>query len=361
MNKLFQKMVFPRLRNQTFKSDDELYLYLVSLLAMAFAAGAHILLFFFMLLNHIPILPWMNVGSFIVYIIGVLLLTTKRLYAPASILLTIEIIVYTVVATFMLGSNLYMVIYILLALVLQMIIPYASIGVRSVMIILTWASTIAVIFLGESSFLVVLSRTHAAQLSVLNISLGVVGIVVALSVGNELKKVISNYNEMRLQEFRTQANTDPLTGLYNRRYANLLFEKMQVQDMGARWCVAILDIDDFKLVNDRYGHNVGDAVLRGLTQVMRQALRRTDLVIRWGGEEFLLLLGEVNLGTAHVILDKMRRNIEETLFQTDAGPLRITVSIGVAPLDVKNVQKSIEMCDERLYSGKHSGKNVVVI
>jgi diguanylate cyclase (GGDEF)-like protein len=166
----------------------------------------------------------------------------------------------------------------------------------------------------------------------------------------------------RIQDLATR---DELTGLVNRRHMALLLE--QERQRGARsgrlFALAMLDIDHFKAVNDQHGHAVGDEVLRNLARQMPQALRSTDVVARWGGEEFIVLMPESALGTARTALERLRGRVAATPMAHLAGvPIRITVSAGLTEhMAGESVQQTLERADRALYEAKSLGRNQTVI
>ena len=166
----------------------------------------------------------------------------------------------------------------------------------------------------------------------------------------------------RIQELATR---DELTGLVNRRQMNLLLE--QERQRGARsgrlFTVAMIDIDHFKAVNDHYGHAVGDEVLCSLARQMPQALRGTDVVARWGGEEFVVLMPEATLGMARVGLERLRGRVAATPMAHLSGvPIRVTVSGGLAEhVAGESVQQTLERADRALYDAKAQGRNRIVV
>jgi diguanylate cyclase (GGDEF)-like protein len=164
-----------------------------------------------------------------------------------------------------------------------------------------------------------------------------------------------------LERIQILATRDELTGLYNRRH--MMDVLMQQQKHLARHgqhrlCVAILDIDLFKRINDGYGHQVGDNVLRGFAQALTAQLRETDVVARWGGEEFLILFTETDLEEAVEGLERVREHLRQ-IQTVDALPdLRPTFSAGVALLsNHEPLDYSIERADRALYKAKAEGRN----
>ena len=156
------------------------------------------------------------------------------------------------------------------------------------------------------------------------------------------------------------ALTDPLTGLLNRRAMELRLsaEQAQVQRSGAPACLMMADLDRFKLVNDQYGHDVGDEVLVELARRMQSLLRASDAVARWGGEEFLLLLSGSDQQQGQLVAEKLRRLVGEHPFATSGGNLEISISIGVAALKPQRAtDETIKAADGALYQAKQNGRN----
>lgn len=158
------------------------------------------------------------------------------------------------------------------------------------------------------------------------------------------------------------ASRDELTGLWNRReFMRLLQdEARRCARSQQSFCVAIIDIDHFKAVNDEYGHLVGDAVLHELGQLLEFSRRATDAVGRFGGEEFTLLLQGARLSTATVALERTRNLVAQHDWSTIAPELQLTVSCGIAawhPGDTLTVV--MNRADEALYEAKHAGRNCV--
>lgn len=160
-----------------------------------------------------------------------------------------------------------------------------------------------------------------------------------------------------------QASTDKLTGLNNRReFLNLLKKEVErSRRYDNNLTLAILDIDFFKEINDTYGHPVGDVVLQSLSNILTKQTRKTDIVGRYGGEEFSILLPETSLSRAYSLTQRLRRNIEGHLFETNQGKLSITVSIGLSEFkpDKDNPNSVTRKADNALYVAKESGRNRV--
>ncbi len=159
------------------------------------------------------------------------------------------------------------------------------------------------------------------------------------------------------------AATDPLTGLYNRRYFMPLAEKEfeRAARYGDPFSILMMDIDHFKEVNDRFGHRTGDRVLISLSAVITSVCRASDLLCRYGGEEFVALLPATNLDGAVSTGEKIRARIGAEAFDTGEEPLGLTISVGVASFRKNDVSmdRLLNRADEALYKAKEQGRNRV--
>ncbi len=179
----------------------------------------------------------------------------------------------------------------------------------------------------------------------------------------ELEQMRLNFERATLEVsvLRIQLERDWLTGLYNRRF---LAQEIAGTD-GGRFefplCVAVLDVDYFKQINDSYGHPVGDQVLIRLATLMREAVRPLDLVARSGGEEFTLVLPNTGATAGAAVSDRLRRSIEAQTWEDIAPGLSVTASIGVAAVSTKtDFDALVRAADANLYAAKRSGRNRVV-
>ncbi len=170
---------------------------------------------------------------------------------------------------------------------------------------------------------------------------------------------INNMLEDKNNEYKIMASTDPLTGLYNRYKFSELFDSsyISMQQSHNDLSIILLDIDFFKHINDTYGHNMGDQVLIQVTHVLLRSLRNIDIVCRWGGEEFIVLLPSASLANAFVIAEKLRISIETMKIDTASS---VTASFGVSQvLEGDDMRDAIHRADKALYLAKHSGRNCV--
>jgi len=172
---------------------------------------------------------------------------------------------------------------------------------------------------------------------------------------SEINNMLKNKNK----EYQIIASTDSLTGLYNRyKFSELYMSSyLTMTQRENDMSLILLDIDAFKQINDTYGHNVGDKVLIQISKTLLEKIRSTDILCRWGGEEFVILLPAVNLEQAFKSAEKIRVYIEELKIDFVS---KITASFGVTKIDKgDNMQDVIDRADKALYLAKHSGRNCV--
>jgi diguanylate cyclase (GGDEF)-like protein len=170
-------------------------------------------------------------------------------------------------------------------------------------------------------------------------------------------------NAHYVERVKQLAYLDGLTGIFNRRFFELriMEEVERARRYGSTMAVIMTDIDQFKRLNDEFGHLLGDEVLRQVSSVFHQQLRKTDVVCRYGGEEFALLLTQTNAEQAFVVAEKLRRMVEK--WQFPGVPRAITISAGVAafPQHGKNRDELVRAADSGLYLAKQNGRNRVCI
>ncbi len=184
---------------------------------------------------------------------------------------------------------------------------------------------------------------------------------------SEIKKfrVIQELEEIQ-NKLQHLAIVDPLTNAYNRRY---FFNRAQDElaraaITGKSNAIVLADVDHFKRINDEHGHIIGDQVLMGLAALCQENLRGNDLLARFGGEEFIILLPQTGLEEAQQIANRLRDVIDRKKIKTDAGCLPVTVSVGVAvsrPGEVMDLYELVIRADQAMYRAKSAGRNRVVL
>lgn len=160
-----------------------------------------------------------------------------------------------------------------------------------------------------------------------------------------------------LARLEAQATQDELTRLHNRRHMSTLMQRHREHQGSRPVAVALLDIDHFKQVNDRHGHAAGDAVLRHFARLAQQCLRGEDVMARWGGEEFLLLLPGSTSDQAVLVLERLRQKVVDTPLDDVAPGLRVNFSAGVAVLEPEcTLEQVVERADRAMYRAKSGGR-----
>jgi diguanylate cyclase (GGDEF)-like protein len=165
-----------------------------------------------------------------------------------------------------------------------------------------------------------------------------------------------------LRQAERNAHTDALTGLGNRHWMRTMFEREVTRTMHANkaLCLMMIDVDNFKLFNDRYGHIAGDRVLVAVSEALREYLRPTDLVARFGGDEFAVLLPDLQLNQARQTAERIRQQVAG--LSPSSLATAVTVSIGLASrTDDDDVAKLVQRADAAMYDAKQAGRNRVAV
>jgi diguanylate cyclase len=179
------------------------------------------------------------------------------------------------------------------------------------------------------------------------------------SKADELNKRVQEL-ELELRRLAQEVSTDQLTQIANRRglIATFDIERSRLEREGGVLCVGLLDIDNFKRLNDELGHSAGDEALKALAAVVSKTLRPTDMVARYGGEEFVVLLPRTPLDEAQQILTRLQRSLTGGLFMHEEKPIFVTFSAGVTVYRLdERFEDALERADQALYEAKRTGKN----
>ena len=202
------------------------------------------------------------------------------------------------------------------------------------------------------------SNWYEGRVTAIQDLIGEIKAVVWIAINITEKKKLEN-------QLKDLSEKDPLTGLYNRRY----FEKEIIKQFSRckRYkeilSVAFIDIDYFKKVNDNYGHDIGDEVLKNLANLVVPQLRVNDLFARFGGEEFILLLPNTSQDAALQLLERLRLLIKDHNVETGRGKISFTISIGITEITDHDIDyhTMVKRADEALYKAKEGGRDQVVI
>lgn len=202
-----------------------------------------------------------------------------------------------------------------------------------------------------------LDSLASARLGIAILALGPLGVAAAYNANRKLRRRLTY-----------RADHDALTGVLNRaalsRRVNALLNGRRQQDVSSA-SLLLLDIDHFKSINDQHSHAMGDEVLKTFAQVLERQVRHDDLVSRFGGEEFVVVLPGLEQAAARQLAERLRGEVERTPFRLGlSAPLHVTVSIGVSTLASDHDQpldQALKLADDALYQAKRSGRNRVVL
>lgn len=313
----------------------------------------------FSLCGVVPMV-WFNAFSILFYL-GSLVLVSRQHYRTYMLLVYLEVTLHMALAIGFVGWDAGFHIPLLGMAVVAFFFEYLGRSMRAPHVP---GAPLAMVNMATYVAMCVYSHTHEAPYVLaervtfwLQIGWGVTVFVIMTAF---LKVFVLVTFESERMMF-LQLTHDKLTGLPNRYHMSDYLKQIEEKgQLGSHW-IAMIDIDDFKAVNDVYGHNCGDYVLSEMAKLLTSA-RGTAEVCRWGGEEFLMV-GEIGNGMDEQVqlLDKLRQTVEDYGFWYEEQRLRVTITVGVAtyPAGV-SVHEWINQADKRLYEGKTSGKNRVV-
>lgn len=296
-----------------------------------------------------------SILSFFIYG-GCIFLSHKGRFSLVSLVMTVEVTAYTLLSVYVFGYHLDFQWFLLVVLVPQFVVFKVSPLRRLFVSVALYLSFLCMVWMAET-VTPTYTIPHVFMLRLVNISIVVICILLQLEMGNIIKHATSTIQGKREERFRLEAFMDPLTNLYNRRYAEQYFQNDVLPCSSHKvFCFAMVDIDDFKLVNDGFGHEVGDQVLVALSDLIRRSFRNTDLLTRWGGEEFLIVLEGVNLSEARRILQNFLDNVRGLHIGQKPELPPITISIGLTVFD-GDIRRTLAECDRHLYHSKQTGKD----
>lgn len=273
----------------------------------------------------------------------------------------LESVVHASLTTFLLGWHGGFYLYIIV------IIPLIFINAKlkqlyKVVVALLLGLLLLILF--NQSPMIYSNEIIGTYLNVLNIALA---IIILAFIGHAFENSAEDAEAELLRtnkKLMNMATTDPVTNLTNRRnmMARIEKEKEKIDRGGKPFTLIMVDIDNFKHVNDEYGHDGGDFVLISLAEMISVSIRKQDQVARWGGDEFLVMLPETDLEGGRVVAEKIRQRVLRTPFVYHEKDIPVTLTFGVGLCDANSgIGSTIRKADQALYFGKQAGKNRVSI
>jgi diguanylate cyclase (GGDEF)-like protein len=321
------------------------------------AAAAHLLFIAFFASLGIYGLALFNVGSVALYAVCLWLIRRAR-YGTALGGAIAEVIAHGALAIVTIGWASGFQYYLLVLVPLVFFHPQWSLARKLGVVALLVAC-----FLAFNFALAVIPPLHPVPTEMLGL-IRVANIAAAFGLLAYFSHHYATAAHRAESQLERLAGTDPLTGLHNRRrlIETAALEQARHRRSGHPLSLVLCDIDNFKQVNDRHGHDCGDLVLTTVAARVRDSVRGPDSVARWGGEELLLLLPETGLADAQAVAEKLRRTIEVLRVSCGGRELGVTITIGVAELaSVEELDSGVARADRAMLEGKRAGKNRVVL
>lgn len=344
--------------NITAKRMEDLHIRFY-LMVMSVVAGLfHVLMAIYFFAIGLPVVALVNVADVLVWIANFFISRAGKLRI-ASYIAVFKLILFSVIASYLIGTTVNVQWVLLLALPPTILYFKFTKLERTILVLLMF------LFINTLPLLEGVSNAPFSQqgndfLRFTFANVVIASVVVELTLSNIINDKLTTTHKKELDEAKRTSYIDPLTELANRRYADNFFDQLKQNPHRDEHCVALIDIDDFKKINDDYGHDIGDATLIQLARILEEGTRSGDLVCRWGGEEFLLVLCRCNLKNSLAVFENIRKAAEQNVVSTGSDSFNYTVTIGIAALNESDIEASIKACDENLYKGKRNGKNRIV-
>ncbi|MDR0983859.1 MAG: GGDEF domain-containing protein [Ruminococcus sp.] len=345
------------------KDRDEIY---SRLLLFVFSVSCFYIHAYFLIISlAMSVMPitLINVGSVIVYTFAIYA-THKRHYYVAAWIIVCEISVYCTLITLLMGGNHQSFVYMFLfdVILIHFFVDYARWRVRlPIALVTTVYMTLLILYsrFGDAAPLINLTEHQIGRYTLVHLIVGIAVNVFGVLTNRLSRDYVNMLDDSTVEKLGEIVYTDNLTKLYNRSYAQKVFENFKNTPETKVVC-AMVDIDNFKKVNDNFGHDTGDFVLSSLSGLAKEFFRQTDYVFRWGGEEILVLLVGSDIDNGESVLNRFREAIYTNDLIYERLGYYLSITVGLAEFDCNNIQDSIKEADLRLYYGKTHGKNRVI-
>lgn len=309
---------------------------------------------------------WVNLAAALCSVISFFLLTKFGQYRTAAHLLIFAIYLSSV-GVMAISGGIHSS-----SIIWQIFVPVAAFIMTGLRAGLRWGGisflTVLIFYILETTRLV--NLTSGFETTTGDRLFDLLGAIVAVSIAIWYSDFLKSRALIDLEATKAQLNyyatVDPLTNAFNRRHFLELSERKikRTQTANSHASLLFFDIDHFKRINDEHGHMIGDEILHGIAQVCMKHLRTDDILGRFGGEEFVILLPETKLEDAHIIAERLRHLIAHTPIETEIGPINTTISIGVALVeksDPATIKQLLSRADRAMYLAKQAGRNRVII
>lgn len=329
-------------------------------------AMVHLFLTFVFGCFHVLPLLIFNILSVLTYLTSTLLVR-REIFWAVYFITYLEIILHSFVSTICIGWQFGFAQYIIALIPVGYYICYTMNTKRRKMLIATVSALIAIVaFMSCKVLSFYITPLYGTYMQPLELGLYLFNSVCTFVFLILFSLIFISEMKLSSAQLRHQneilnklASTDPLTGLYNRRSMDVFLNQALKSNSG--FSIIMCDIDDFKKVNDTYGHDFGDIVLREVAQITSQQVSGSGYVCRWGGEEILILINSSSKEKTRRIAENIRRNVANHVFELNNRWIHCTLTIGISAYqDGNSVEETITNADYNLYQGKRNGKNKVV-
>lgn len=327
----------------------------------------HVLLLFLFLYLGVHMMAVVNIISIIIYVSCLGWLHYEKSPYVVFNMCYAEVIVHAMLATFAVGSSCGFLLYMVCMIPIAYYAAYSFKSYRHFVNPIVYVITTMVVFViskwaawaFEPVYIVGNDFIHNI-IYIVNYLLVVVTIVAFMSTFLIQIRTLEDLMIKKNEKLEILSTQDPLTGLCNRRCINERYENAISKKED--YSIIIGDIDDFKHVNDTYGHTCGDSVLQAVAEVFKESVRVDDIVCRWGGEEILVMLPNCSKHDAGLIADRIVDGVRKILVESaDGEKISITMTFGIADSgEGSDIKEVIREADARLYYGKSHGKNCVI-
>lgn len=334
--------------------------------------GIHFIFAILMLIGHVYLLFGLNVVAAIIYAFLGIVLANKEMYKTIFLVAFAEVELNVLISSIMLGDGYEFMIYTLSLIPGAFYLAHtwpeiknkygiswvpiiSTIVVATVYVLVDILGIVDTPLYSGEEILALKPVFHYFNIMIAVVLLLAFSVLFALEV-RHFQKMLNDENS-RLGEI---ASRDPLTKALNRRSLYNIINDEINDNEHIEFGLIILDIDDFKKVNDTYGHIVGDQVLIQVASTIKDSLREDDYFCRWGGEEFLLMIHGSNEDYA-IVAERIRAGIEKVLFNSNEKEFSVTATMGISEYQTGiQIRTLVDMADQKLYFGKQHGKNQVV-
>ena len=322
--------------------------------------------------SFIPLFLWLGIKEMVIlnifsttFLLSGIAFTRKKIHIPAFVIGATEIIIHAIFAVYYVGWDSGFHYYLIVLVPFLFFWPSWQTNLKIFSSLLLFFVYACLFFFSQIS-----PPVHQMQNWQINLTT-ILNVFVAFATFAAVAlyyQVTTNEVEQKLREVNARldemARTDPLTELHNRRtiVERMDEEENHSQKSGQKYSIIMADIDHFKSFNDRYGHSFGDQILVSIADLLKSATRAEDVVARWGGEEFLVLLPDTAGEEASEVADRMRMVISQTPLYMEGREIHLSMTFGVAEcITDGGIHECIERADQALYKGKGNGRNQVVL